>query len=317
MEARTNEQPLCFLCVEPLDSWTIQRSCCHNELCQSCFYRHIKSIVEGAGDFRELTCPFGCRKQLTDGEIRECFQRQHQPSWFMAILRWLYYAVACLLSPSHFVWWHTCLTRNERRDLERYAAWSLQRGLADLSKKNDSVIILQCPGVDCSFQWIVADPQHRRAKQRHERKAYWLWYAPYRVAENTPDSFLFGPNSFSILGLNRNGDPRKMVCPACMTSFCGLCRNPWTFGSADHSYRACREYTQRLPTEDNLEDRFALANIGRTCPGCSRRTERISGCNHMTCLCGMEWCYSCEKRWNPTHYACSEQRDAAPPCTIL
>lgn len=318
-ESRSDDPSLCFLCVEPLDlSNTIQRSCCQNEVCQDCFYRHIMSIIDGdvVSQFRDLSCPYGCGKQLTDGEIRECFRRQHQQMWFMTFLRRLYYIVAFLLCPSHFVWWHTRLCRNERRDLERYWVWSFQRGLADMRKKDDNLIILHCPGIDCSFQWIVADPRHRRAKQRHEGKSFLLWYSPYRVAENTPDSFVYGPDSFSIFGLNRNADSRKMVCPACLTAFCGLCRNPWMFGRADHSYRACREYMRRIPQGLHDGDRFALAAFGRRCPGCSRLTERISGCNHMTCPCGIEWCYACENRWSPTHYACRDP-DGAAQCIIL
>ena len=189
-----------------------------------------------------------------------------------------------------------------------------------MRKKNDNFILLQCPGTDCSFQWIVADPRHRRAKQRHETRSYFLWYAPYRVPERTPQDFAYGPNSFSSLGIRRNADIRRMVCPACLTTFCGLCRNPWVYGVADHSYRACRSFL-RLPqvqAEESREDRFALAAFGRRCPGCTRLTERISGCNHISCPCGTEWCYACGKRWNPTHYHCADPATThAPQCIIL
>lgn len=316
--------PCCLLCIETLDASniTVPRPCCNknHELCQSCLYRHVMSIIDDEiGQVRTLSCPLGCGTHLTDGEIRDCFRRQHQ-SWFTNLFRWILSYVVSTCFRSHTVWWYIRNVSLERRDLERYAAWSLQRGLAALRKKEDNFILLQCPGPDCSFQWIVADPTHRRAKQRHEAQSYFLWYAPFRKPESTPSNFVFGPNSFAHLGLRRNADIRRMICPSCLTNFCGLCRNPWVYGTADHSYRACREF-MRLPAvraEESMEDRFALAAFGRRCPGCSCRTERISGCNHIRCPCGVEWCYACGKRWNPTHYNCTDPvAQGAPPCTIL
>ena len=316
---------LCLFCVEPMNDSgtnTVHRSCCGHELCQGCFYHHIMSILQQDefGHFRNLACPFGCGTALLDAEVRASFANYHGSRGIFRWLRWLCSAFLSLcFYPYHWRWWNIRVTHQERRDLDRYAAWSLQRGLADLRKKEDDTIILNCPGTDCSFQWIVADPQHRRDKQRHEARSYWLWYTPYRVPERTPENFVFHPNSFARLSLlPYNADVRRMVCPACHTVFCGLCRNPWVFGTADHSYRACRSY-RRLPAirnEPNLEDRFALAGFGRTCPGCTRRTERISGCNHMTCPCGTEWCYACGKRWNPSHYSCADGGGASP-CVIL
>lgn len=311
------ETPTCFLCVEPLHkSNKVQRVCCHNELCQDCLYRHIMSIlVDDVGQFRGLCCPFGCSTHLSDKEVRECFRRQHCGFWVVDWLRWMAYAILSSLVSKSFgatTWWYIRLSSNERRDLERYMAWSLQRGLADLKKKQDDMIVLHCPGPDCSFQWIVGDPRHRRAKQRHEIKQYILWYAPYRGPDATPSRFLYGPNA---------GDVRRIDCPACRTTFCGLCRNPWRFGHANHSYRACRDYIRLLPLGENdaLADRFALAT-SRSCPGCSRLISRIAGCNHISCPCGMHWCYACGSRWNSTHYYCTDpgsERLGAPNCVIL
>lgn len=275
------------------------------------FYRHIGSIIgDDLGAVRQLACPFGCATPLTDGEIRKCFRKQHQPYWLFDTFRWMLYSLVSLVVSSHSVWWNIRLTLNEKRDLERYLAWSLQRGLADLSKKQDDTIILQCPGLDCQFQWIVADPRHRRAKQRHEMKPYILWYAPYRVAENAPSNFLHGPNL---------GDIRRMQCPACRTLFCGLCRNPWMYGLANHSYRACRDYAHQLPANrGTLADRFALATVARFCPGCARPTQRIDGCNHISCPCGTHWCYACGARWGTPHYYCSDALSGEPSsCAIL
>lgn len=331
----------CFLCIEPLHhhaNTVPPRTCCPSnnaELCQDCLYRHVMSILEDdlVGRFRSLSCPFGCGTPLTDTEVRRCIHRQHTTTttgtgkyyyyvclwvlvdWF----RWfLYITLASLVSRTEHaaqLWWNIRLVHKERRDLQRYMAWSLQRGLADMAKKQDDLILLHCPGPDCDFQWIVGDARHRRAKQRHEMKPYLFWYAPYRGPDRTPSNFLYGPNA---------GDVRRMHCPACRTTFCGLCRNPWVYGFANHSYQACRDYTRLLPPsleDESLADRFALAALSRACPGCTRRTERIDGCNHISCPCGTQWCYACGSRWNPTHYYCTDPQSSsaagAPNCIIL
>mmetsp|Transcript_56401 Transcript_56401/g.168803 ORF Transcript_56401/g.168803 Transcript_56401/m.168803 type:complete len:478 (-) Transcript_56401:677-2110(-) len=118
---------------------------------------------------------------------------------------------------------------------------------------------------------------------------------------------------------NATSDGRRVLCPRCKHAFCGLCSRPWnTFADASgngrgrskrvsHTGKLCSAYAQR--TIDPSDDDFALvadAVDARACPGCSMRTERIDGCNHMTCSCGTEWCYVCETEWSIRHYACRD-----------
>lgn len=35
----------------------------------------------------------------------------------------------------------------------------------------------------------------------------------------------------------------------------------------------------------------------RICPGCRNGVQRNEGCNHMTCRCGVQFCYVCNARW--------------------
>jgi hypothetical protein len=59
-----------------------------------------------------------------------------------------------------------------------------------------------------------------------------------------------------------------------------------------------RVYHGEFPCEssfDTLSEEF-LANY-KKCPNpnCKLPTEKIDGCNHMTCRCGTEWCWICCK----------------------
>lgn len=42
----------------------------------------------------------------------------------------------------------------------------------------------------------------------------------------------------------------------------------------------------------------------QTCPDCRMIVERSSGCPHMVCLCGAEFCYNCGERWSSTGFGC-------------
>jgi len=120
--------------------------------------------------------------------------------------------------------------------------------------------------------------------------------------------------------LHRDGgvqDGRRVTCPNCSMTFCALCTRAWSTVSKaspwssvsqkriSHTNKSCAAYCRKAVSV--TEDDFATtadALDARMCPGCSMRTSRISGCNHMTCACGVEWCFVCECRWNPSHYSC-------------
>lgn len=82
------------------------------------------------------------------------------------------------------------------------------------------------------------------------------------------------------------------LCSQCQESTCKRCRCLMS----DHPVwnvenRVC-------PAEDvNLSALFALGSEKRwkQCPTCLNMVERIEGCNHMDCVCGVEFCYRCGK----------------------
>ena len=138
-------------------------------------------------------------------------------------------------------------------------------------------------------------------------------------------------------------DGRRCICPKCHALFCGLCRRPWKnvqrgggsggsggglglfFGQhkrISHDGDTCDSYTSKFEGNQDMNSSsfFAAQSINaRMCPGCSMWVERISGCNHMTCRCGMEWCYVCETKWSQSHYSCvlrNNQQSNATWCVI-
>ncbi|KAK3987959.1 E3 ubiquitin-protein ligase itt1 [Cladorrhinum sp. PSN332] len=64
-----------------------------------------------------------------------------------------------------------------------------------------------------------------------------------------------------------------------------------------HMERVCAEGAPADLTDFKCE--HCLANrksrqfVVRDCPGCGVTTEKMSGCDHITCMCGMHWCFYC------------------------
>lgn len=234
-------------------------------------------------------------------------------------------------------WVYWGRTRAERQDLRRYEQWSLAVALRTMVKESnngkneDEQIVQHCPAPGCDYAWLVANPVYRRSKQVHERKKTYLWFAPPKPEPSSKDcnwvqpeylnmGHVGGGGLFALDGVHNDNhegesgetsrDGRRMMCAKCHVVFCGLCRQPWTTGGRRKSHGAlsCRGYRRILPSVNDAEFSFIAAGFGaRMCPGCSLRTSRIDGCNHMSCPCGVEWCYVCERPWNPLHYSCVDR----------
>ncbi|OAR05732.1 hypothetical protein LLEC1_03458 [Akanthomyces lecanii] len=81
-------------------------------------------------------------------------------------------------------------------------------------------------------------------------------------------------------------DSDRAYCQACEVWTCTICK------SAEHD--------GLCPDDPTKADILAMAqeNGWQQCYGCMRLVEINTGCNHMRCLCGTEFCYSCGKQWH-------------------
>ncbi|KAI8950260.1 hypothetical protein F4801DRAFT_353142 [Xylaria longipes] len=79
--------------------------------------------------------------------------------------------------------------------------------------------------------------------------------------------------------------PDIAACRACESTTCRICRNATHVGIC--------------PQDVGMQQAVSLAtrNGWRSCPSCNNIVEKRSGCNHMTCRCGGQFCYLCGGVW--------------------
>ncbi|KAI5791938.1 hypothetical protein EDC01DRAFT_593640, partial [Geopyxis carbonaria] len=85
------------------------------------------------------------------------------------------------------------------------------------------------------------------------------------------------------------------TCRKCGTRICTACRKR-AHGGVCTQDAADRELA-------TLKDKEGW----KSCPGCKRLVDKtFESCNHVTCLCGSEWCWLCGAGWVPRRCRCAE-----------
>jgi len=113
-------------------------------------------------------------------------------------------------------------------------------------------------------------------------------------------AFCPNPTCGNAVRYNGVGRPTEVVECTCGAKFCFSC------GLEQHSPVSCKMLEQwRLRNEDDQESLRLIQATSKPCFHCSMPTERVQGCNHMTCRkeqggCGGEWCWMCRGDWK-TH----------------
>ncbi|XP_076901418.1 E3 ubiquitin-protein ligase RSL1-like [Bidens hawaiensis] len=92
-------------------------------------------------------------------------------------------------------------------------------------------------------------------------------------------------------------------CPNCHRLFCARCKVAW------HCGISCVEY-QSLKKGEKSPNDILITNLAKEkrwmkCPNCRLFVEKTSGCNHISCRCGHQFCYRCGKPDNGQSHICT------------
>lgn len=101
--------------------------------------------------------------------------------------------------------------------------------------------------------------------------------------------------NLDLLPSQVTGVTSKFQCNMCETALCSSCKTEW------HEFFTCSEY-QSLPDELKSKEDLAMIEIAaqngwQRCRRCRQMVSLSTGCNHMSCVCGFEFCYLCGLEW--------------------
>ncbi|KAI1214172.1 uncharacterized protein F4807DRAFT_117371 [Annulohypoxylon truncatum] len=105
---------------------------------------------------------------------------------------------------------------------------------------------------------------------------------------NIPD-FIWCLNPRCDSGQIYQAGCERARCHECKHSLCVRHNVPW------HKGETCEEYekrTRRQRKNDKASEKH-VKEITKPCPGCDRNVHKYTGCDHVTCICGHEWCWLC------------------------
>ncbi|CAF3473174.1 unnamed protein product [Rotaria socialis] len=100
----------------------------------------------------------------------------------------------------------------------------------------------------------------------------------------------------------------------CGHRFCANCKQEAHFPATCSAYRIYMDEVFR--NGDLISDYDAIVQVkGRNCVSCHSFIEKNGGCNHMTCSCGAQFCWTCTAYWkdhNATDGTFRCPKEAAP-----
>lgn len=80
-------------------------------------------------------------------------------------------------------------------------------------------------------------------------------------------------------------------CPKCQQALCFECKSEW------HAGMTCAQYQWVAAKSKDAITKFCLAMNWMRCFECGHVAEKKAGCNHITCICGAQFCYVCGMKW--------------------
>ncbi|KAL7411503.1 hypothetical protein BDY24DRAFT_417028 [Mrakia frigida] len=128
-----------------------------------------------------------------------------------------------------------------------------------------------------------------------------------RILDSIPKMYCSNKKCNALVVGPDSANATQAQCPCCEEQMCVQCQTKW------HSDLSCEEFQSLPEDERSIEDSqlFGLAEgkkWGR-CPKCRAIVERALGCNHITCRCRQEFCYSCGTEWDRSKGTCPKGCD--------
>ncbi|CZR67604.1 uncharacterized protein PAC_17503 [Phialocephala subalpina] len=96
----------------------------------------------------------------------------------------------------------------------------------------------------------------------------------------------------------------QATCSSCGFVSCAFHGVPW------HAGQSCEQYAEQVvthPTEEDRKTEKIIRRLAKRCPGCKRYINKNGGCQHMTCLCGKQFCWTCLHNYPGHTWGCTKR----------
>ncbi|KZP08734.1 hypothetical protein FIBSPDRAFT_802690 [Athelia psychrophila] len=129
-----------------------------------------------------------------------------------------------------------------------------------------------------------------------------LWHYQ-KLLDSLPRYYCPNKSCSALVQMDESSTDPQATCPLCSMIMCVPCKVQW------HDGYTCEAY-QALPAEDRSAEDLLLLRLAkkekwRRCNKCKRMVELISGCNHITCICGGQFCFKCGADWDIKKSGCT------------
>ncbi|KAK3341426.1 hypothetical protein B0T25DRAFT_464790 [Lasiosphaeria hispida] len=151
---------------------------------------------------------------------------------------------------------------------------------------------LKCP--DCSE--ILSHSEVRRFASRETFNRYDVLST--RAALKDIPNFRWCLSTTCESGQIHDDKCTKFKCVACPARHCIKHEVLW------HKDETCEEYDRRNKQrkKDERASEIMIKDTSKKCPKCKKDVHKYEGCNHITCVCGHEWCYVCSAPFQRTEH---------------
>jgi hypothetical protein len=155
---------------------------------------------------------------------------------------------------------------------------------------------VKCPHFGCGAEMDIAVV--RSVLSEEEMRQYEERTSLLAIRNNTEHFNCMYHDCGVSLHVMPDRDP-IVVCSVCHRPSCRVCRTRWHHSMTCDEFRQQRSYSE---TEQQSMD--LIQRTTKACPRCQNSIEKNRGCQHMTCRCGYEFCWTCNGQWTrplPTH----------------
>lgn len=289
--------------------------CLHNDKYKRCEFCGARCGTETDKKIHEDSCSTNpalwcdwCGLQFPHCALREKHQRRchRNPEKtcrfcgeeFESVMAELMHRVFCTKNPSTKTKFIDCAACCEERQCiafpcgaHHYCSRCLLR-MARIGIKDRTQLPLHCckhevkPGnaVDVAVGQLLPEAQREKYQEAMLLKfAKDVMYCPQHDC-----GALIVLDELNNSSLDANG---PIGCPKCCHPLCHRCKSEW------HAGMTCDQYHYISAKSRDAFTRFCRDMRWMRCFECGHVVEKRAGCNHITCVCGANFCYLCGASW--------------------